>query len=78
MTHYAIEPGDQIFVKGYGFVSFAKNKNISKNLNSKYSQKLLDHIEQSATDTLKTASKQVIQKPAETTADLFTIKLPIK
>ena len=30
--------------------------NISKNLSSKYSQKLLDHAKQSATDALKTAS----------------------
>ena len=35
--HYAIEPRNHIFVKGYGFLSFAKNinkyigKNISKN-----------------------------------------------
>ena len=35
-------------------------KNISKNLNSKYSQKLLDHAKQSATDALKTASKSEI------------------
>ena len=38
-----------VFVKGYGFLSFAKNmvkilsKNISKNLSGKYSKKLLDH-----------------------------------
>ena len=30
-------------------------KNISKNLSSKYSQKLLDHAKQSATDAFKTA-----------------------
>ena len=42
------------------FLSFAKNmgknidKNISKKLNVKYSQKLLDHVKQSATDALKT------------------------
>ena len=45
MTRYSVQPRDQIFVKGYGFLSFAKNmgKNISKNLSGKYSQKLLDH-----------------------------------
>ena len=43
--HYSVQPRDGIFVKGYGFLSFAKNmgknigKNISKNLRSKYSQK---------------------------------------
>ena len=24
MTHYSVQPRDQIFVKGYGFLSFAK------------------------------------------------------
>ena len=44
MTCYSGQPRDQIFVKGYGFLSFAKNmgrnigKNISKNLSSTYSQ----------------------------------------
>ena len=57
-----------MFVKGYGFLSFAKNigKNISKdkssNLSGKYSQKLLDHVKRSATDALKTTSKRVIKK----------------
>ena len=34
---------------------------MSKKLSSKYSQKLLDHAKQSATDALKTASKRAIQ-----------------
>ena len=43
-------------------MAFAKNmvknngKNISKNLSGKYSQKLLDHTKQSATDALKTTN----------------------
>ena len=42
--HYLIEPRDRRYVKGYGFLSFAKNigKNIGKNINNKYSQKLVD------------------------------------
>ena len=45
-------------MKGYGFLSFAKNmgkkfgKNVSKNLTGKCSQKLLDHAKQSVTDAL--------------------------
>ena len=68
MRRYSVQPRNQIFVKGYGFLSFARNmginigKNISKNLSSKYSQKLLHHAEQSATDAFKTASKRAIQK----------------
>ena len=37
-------------------------KNISENLSRKYSQKLLDHTKQSATDVFKTASKRVIHE----------------
>ena len=39
--HYSVQPRDPTFVKGYGFLSFAKNmgknfgKEIIKNLNSK-------------------------------------------
>ena len=36
---YSIEPRERIYVKGYGFLSFAKN--IGKNLSNKYGQKLL-------------------------------------
>ena len=77
MTRYSVQPRDRIFIKGYGFWSFAKNmgrnigKNISKNLSNKYSQKLLDHAKQSATNTLKTASKIAIQKTAEPTSGLI-------
>ena len=41
-------------------------------------QKGLDHAEESATDTLRTTSKRVIQKTAEVTGDLIGIKLLIK
>ena len=47
MTCYSVQPRDQIFVKGYRFLSFAKNmgknigKNVNRGLNSKYSQKRL-------------------------------------
>ena len=37
---YSIEPRDRIYVKGYGFLSFAKN--MGKCLSNKYGQKLLD------------------------------------
>ena len=78
---YSFQPRDRIFVKGYGFLSFAENmcknivKNITKNLSGKYSQKFLDHTKQSATDALKTISKRAIQKTAETTGDLIDNKI---
>ena len=49
MICYSVQPKDRIFLKGYGFLSFAKNmvkniaKNINKNLSGKYCQNLLDH-----------------------------------
>ena len=46
-------------------------KNISKSLDSKYSQKRLDHAKQSVTDAFKTSSKRVIQKRVEATGDLI-------
>ena len=77
MTRYSVQPRDRIFVKGCGFLSFAKNmgkntdKKLSKHLSVKYSQKLLDHAKQSARDTFETASKTAIQKITETTDDLI-------
>ena len=82
MIRYSVQPKDQIFVKGFGFLSFAKNmgknigKNIIKNLNGKYSQKLLDHGKQSATDAFKTASKRPISETTEAT--LFGNKIADK
>ena len=70
-----------MFLKGYGFLPFARNmgknigKNISKNLSSKYSQKLLDHANQSTTYAIKTASKTAIQKTAEATGNWIGSKL---
>ena len=46
-------------------------KNISKILSGNYSQKLLDHVKQSATDAFKTASRRAIQKTAEANGDLI-------
>ena len=44
---YSIEPRERRYVKGYGFLSFARNigthaNKVAKNLNNKYSQKLVD------------------------------------
>ena len=57
---YSIEPRDRIYLKGYGFLSFAKN--IGKNLINKYSKKLLDCAKRSTTDVIRTASKEVNKK----------------
>ena len=73
---YSIEPRDRIYVKGYGFLSFAKN--MGKSLSNKYGQKLLDSAKKSTTDAIKTASKRAIQKTAEATGDLIGNKIAAK
>ena len=66
--HYSIKPRERRYVKGYGFLSFAKN--IGRNLSNKYGQKLVDIAKNYATDALKIAGKKVIQKTAQATEDL--------
>ena len=69
---YSIEPRDRIYVKGYGFLSFAKN------MSNKYGQKLFDTAKKSTTDAIKTASKRAIQKTAEATSYLIGNKIADK
>ena len=59
----------EIYVKGYGFLSFAKT--IGKYSSNKYRKKLLDSAKKSTIDAIKTTSKRVIQKTAEATGDLI-------
>ena len=70
---YSIEPRDRIHVKGYGFLSFAKN--IGKSLSNKYGQKRLDTAKKSTTDAIKTAWKRAIEKTAEAIGDLISNKI---
>ena len=73
---YSIEPRGRIYVKGYGFLSFAKN--MDKSLSNKYGQKLLDRAKKSTTYAIKTASKRAIQKTAEATDNLIGKKIANK
>ena len=50
----------------------------AKNMNKKYSQKILDTTRKSTTDALKTASKRPVQKTAESTCDLISNKIADK
>ena len=63
MTHYSIEPMTRKYVRGYGFLSF------SRNLSNKYRRKVLDAATKIGQDALKTSSKKVVCKAAETPAD---------
>ena len=73
---YSIEPRDRMYVKGYGFLSFAKN--MGKTLSNKYGQKIFDTAKKSTTDAIKAASKRAIQKTAEATGDLIGNKIADK
>ena len=49
---YSIEPREIRYVKGYGFLSFARNigtnaAKVAKNMSNKYSQKLVDTAKKS-------------------------------
>ena len=73
---YSIEPNDRIYVKGYGFLSFAKS--VGKSLSNKYDQKFLVSAKKCTTDATKTASERAIQKTAEVTGDLNGNKIADK
>ena len=60
---YSIEPRDRTYVKGYGFLSFAKN--ICENVSGGVVKKLLDSAKKSTTDAISTVSKRA--KQLETT-----------
>ena len=69
---YSFEPIERRYVKGYGFLSVARN------LNNKYGEKLVDSAKKSATDAFKIDSKRAIQKTAEATGDLIDNKIADK
>ena len=73
-----------MLVIDYGFFSFAKNmtenidKDRSKSLSGKKSQKLVDYAEQPTADAFKIVSKRAIQKIAKVTGDLIGNKIADK
>ena len=73
---YSIEPRDGIYVKGYRFLSYAKN--MGKSLSNIYSQEIFDSAKTSAIDAIKTTSKRAIQKTADATGGLIGNKIADK
>ena len=61
---YLTEPRFRKYVKGYGFLSFARR------FGDKYGKKLMDIATKPGIDAAKTTSKRVVQKIAEATGDL--------
>ena len=56
---YSTEPKFRKYVKGYGFLSFARK------FGDKYDKKLMDTATKTGIDTAKTVSKRFVQKTAE-------------
>ena len=69
---YSTEPKYRKYVEGYGFLSFATK------FGDKYGKKLMDTLTKTGIDAANTASKRVVQKIAEATADLIGNKIADK
>ena len=69
---YSTEPKFRKYVKGYRFLSIARN------FGDKYGKKLMDTATKTGIEAAKTASKRVVQKTAETTGDLIGNKIADK
>ena len=69
---YSTEPRFRKYVKGYGFLSFARK------FDDKYGKKLMDTATKTIIDAERTAYKRVVQKTAEATGDLIGNKMADK
>ena len=65
---YSIEPRERRYVKGYGFMSFARN------FNDKYGKSLRNVSKTFA----KTAGKEILKETAKATGDLIGSKIADK
>ena len=88
---YSIEPKKRRYIKGYGFLSFARNfgKKYGKtlmntaiktrtNFNSKYGKELTDTAIKTGKDFATIAGKKIVHKSAEATGDLIGNKIADK
>ena len=69
---YSIEPRERRFVKGYGFMSFARN------FSDKCSKSLMDKGIDVSKKFAKTAGKKILKKTAKATGDLIVNKIADK
>ena len=66
---YSTEPRFRKYIKGYGFLSFARK------FGDKYGKKLIDTATKTGIDAAKAASKKVVQKTAEAIGGLIRNKI---
>ena len=69
---HSTEPRFRKYVKGYGFLSFARK------LGDKFGKRLMDTATKTGIDAAKTTSKRVVQKTAEAAGDLIGNKIADK
>ena len=69
---YSTKPWFRKYVKGYGFLLFARK------FGNKYGKKSMDTATKTGMDAAKTACKRVVQKTAEATGDLIGNKIADK
>ena len=69
---YSIEPRERRFVKGYGFMSFARN------FSDKYSKSLMDKGIDLSKTFGKIAGKKILKETAKATGDLIGNKIADK
>ena len=88
---YSVEPRERRYIKGYGFLSFAKNFSnkygkkfmntaikTGANFNSKYGKKLTDTAIKTGKDFATISGKNIVYKSAEATGDLIGNKIADK
>ena len=81
---YSLEPHYRRYVKGQGFISFARNignkygekifdksLDVGSSIKTKYGKKILDKSLSAGKDFAKIAGKKVLTKSAEATGDLI-------
>ena len=69
---YSIEPRERRYVKGYGFVSFARN------FSDKYSKSLMAKGNDVSKKFAKNAGKKILKETAKATGDLIGNKIADK
>ena len=69
---YSIEPRERRYVKGYGFMSLARN------FSDKYSKSLMDKGTDVSKKFAKTAGKKILKETAKATGDLIGNKIADK
>ena len=85
---YSIQPRERRYIKGYGFLSFAKNFSnkygrklmntaikTGTDFNSKYRKKLTDTAIKIGKEFATIAGKKIVHKSAEATGDLIGNKI---